>query len=123
GSTRETPPGAQPLARAADDRDLARQLEIHGALSYRGAMIAATRGQPTTMSLLSVRDLSVAFTTRDGVVRAVNDVTFSLDAGKVLALLGESGSGKSVTLRAILGLHPAVRTRVTGEVLLKGGDV
>ena len=75
------------------------------------------------MSLLSVRDLSVAFETRDGVVRAVNGVTFSLDAGKVLALLGESGSGKSVTLRAILGLHPAVRTRVTGEVLVKGHDV
>src|SRR6267143_914368 len=113
----------QPLARAADDRDLARQLEIHGALLDRGAMIAATRGQPTTMSLLSVRDLSVAFETRDGVVRAVNNVTFSLDAGKVLAILGESGSGKSVTLRAILGLHPAVRTRVSGEVLLKGRDV
>src|SRR5439155_27286375 len=95
----------------------------HGALVYRGAMIAATRGQPTTMSLLSVRDLSVAFATRDGVVRAVNDVTVSRDAGKVLALLSESGSGKSVTLRAILGLHPAVRTRVPGEVLLRGGDV
>jgi peptide/nickel transport system ATP-binding protein len=65
----------------------------------------------------------VAFETRDGVVRAVNGVTFSLDAGKVLALLGESGSGKSVTLRAILGLHPAGRTRVTGEVLVKGRDV
>ena len=75
------------------------------------------------MALLSVRDLSVAFETRDGVVRAVNDVTFSLDAGKVLALLGESGSGKSVTLRAILGLHPAGRTRVTGAVLVKGQDV
>jgi peptide/nickel transport system ATP-binding protein len=75
------------------------------------------------MSLLSVRDLSVAFETRDGVVRAVNEVSFSLDAGQVLALLGESGSGKSVTLRAILGLHPAVRTRITGEVLVKGRDV
>ena len=54
------------------------------------------------MPLLTVRDLSVSFETRDGTVRAVNDVTLSLEAGKVLALLGESGSGKSVTLRAIL---------------------
>jgi peptide/nickel transport system ATP-binding protein len=75
------------------------------------------------MSLLTVRDLSVAFETRAGIVRAVNDVSFSLDAGKVLALLGESGSGKSVTLRAVLGLHPPLRTRVTGEVLIKGRDV
>jgi peptide/nickel transport system ATP-binding protein len=75
------------------------------------------------MSLLSVRDLSVAFETRDGVVRAATDVSFSLQAGQVLAILGESGSGKSVTLRAILGLHPAARTRVSGEVLLKGRDV
>ena len=73
--------------------------------------------------LLTVRDLSVSFETRDGIVRAVNDVTFSLEAGKVLALLGESGSGKSVTLRAILGLHQGARTRVSGEVLVKGRDV
>jgi ABC-type glutathione transport system ATPase component len=65
----------------------------------------------------------VAFETRDGVVRAVNDVTFSLDAGRVLALLGESGSGKSVTLRAILGLLPTGRTRVSGTVVVKGQDV
>ena len=75
------------------------------------------------MALLSVRELSVEFATRDGVVCAVNGVSFSLEAGQVLALLGESGSGKSVTLRAILGLHPAVRTRVGGEVLVKGQDV
>jgi peptide/nickel transport system ATP-binding protein len=75
------------------------------------------------MSLLLVRDLRVAFDTRDGVVHALNGVSFELRAGQVLALLGESGSGKSVTLRAVLGLHPAGRTRVGGEVVLKGQDV
>jgi peptide/nickel transport system ATP-binding protein len=74
------------------------------------------------MPLLTVRDLCVEFETRDGVVRALNGVTFALDKGKVLALLGESGSGKSVTLRSILGLHPP-RTRISGEVLLKDQDV
>ncbi|MBI2205684.1 MAG: ABC transporter ATP-binding protein [Candidatus Rokubacteria bacterium] len=75
------------------------------------------------MSLLTVRDLSVEFDTRDGLVRAVNGVSFDLDAGQALALLGESGSGKSVTLRAILGLHGHARTRVAGEVVVKGRDV
>jgi len=75
------------------------------------------------MDLLTVRELSVSFETRDGTVRAVNDVSFSVEAGKVLALLGESGSGKSVTLRAILGLHHGASARVTGEVLVKGRDV
>src|SRR4029450_8970297 len=75
------------------------------------------------MDLLTVRELSVSFETRDGKVCAVNDVSFSLEAGKVLALLGESGSGKSVTLRAILGLHHGANARVTGEVIVKGRDV
>src|SRR5262249_38641660 len=77
----------------------------------------------TDRSLLSVRDLSVEFATRDGVVRAVNAVSFELRPAQVLALLGESGSGKSVTLRSVLGLHPPGSTRVSGQVLLKGHDV
>src|SRR5262245_20621222 len=84
--------------------------------------MTAPRGG-TGVSLLSVRDLSVEFATRDGVVRAVNAVSFELRSGQVLALLGESGSGKSVTLRSILGLHPPAGTRVAGEVLLKGQDI
>src|SRR5262245_32733488 len=75
------------------------------------------------MALLTVRNLSVWFETRDGTVCAVNDVSFTLEAGQVLALLGESGSGKSVTLRAILGLHHGANARTKGEVIVKGQDV
>src|SRR5262252_7461595 len=71
-------------------------------------------------ALLTVKDLQVEFHTRDGVVKAVNGVTFSLERGKVLALLGESGSGKSVTMRSLVRLLPKVRTRMAGEVMLKG---
>jgi peptide/nickel transport system ATP-binding protein len=70
--------------------------------------------------LLTVKDVYVEFLTRDGIVRAVNGVTFTLERGRVLAILGESGSGKSVTLRTLVKLLPKVRTRVSGEVELKG---
>ena len=74
-------------------------------------------------SLLTVHDLHVEFLTRDGVVQAVNGVTFALERGKVLAILGESGSGKSITLRSLVRLLPTARTRLTGEITLKGQNL
>jgi peptide/nickel transport system ATP-binding protein len=69
--------------------------------------------------LLAVKDLHVEFFTRDGVVQAVNGVSFRLERGKVLTILGESGSGKSVTMRSLVRLLPTTRTSITGEITLK----
>ncbi len=55
-------------------------------------------------TLLEVRDLHVEFRTRDGVAKAVNGVSYSVARGETLAVLGESGSGKSVTAQAVMGI-------------------
>ncbi|GGX57088.1 ABC transporter ATP-binding protein [Streptomyces minutiscleroticus] len=74
--------------------------------------------------LLDVRDLRVEFRTRDGVAHAVNGVNLSVDAGETLAVLGESGSGKSVTAQAVMGILDSPPGRVTGgEILFKGRDL
>lgn len=74
--------------------------------------------------LLQVKDLSVAFHTSRGSAKAVNGVSFEVDAGETLAILGESGSGKSVTAQAIMGLLPRRTSSVEcGQVLFKGHDV
>ncbi|MER5491026.1 ABC transporter ATP-binding protein [Streptomyces sp. NPDC002490] len=74
--------------------------------------------------LLDVRDLRVEFRTRDGVARAVNGVSYTVDAGQTLAVLGESGSGKSVTAQAIMGILDTPPGRITGgEVLFRGEDL
>ena len=70
--------------------------------------------------VVSVRNLEVTFVGRDRTVHAVNGVSFDLAAGEVLGILGESGSGKSVTLRALIGLLPAGQTRIEGEVRVAG---
>ncbi len=74
-------------------------------------------------NLLQVRDLHVTFVTPDRTVHAVNGVSFDLERGETLGILGESGSGKSVTLRSILRLHPEHRTRWSGSIRVEGEEV
>jgi oligopeptide/dipeptide ABC transporter ATP-binding protein len=73
--------------------------------------------------LLEVADLRVSFGTEDGVVRAVDGVSFELDRGKVLGIVGESGSGKSVTSMTILGLTRGINAKFEGAVRYKDQDL
>ncbi|WP_055590878.1 ABC transporter ATP-binding protein [Peterkaempfera griseoplana] len=74
--------------------------------------------------LLEVRDLHVEFRTRDGVAKAVNGVNYSVSAGETLAVLGESGSGKSVTAQAIMGILDSPPGFVTqGQINFQGRDL
>jgi oligopeptide transport system ATP-binding protein len=76
------------------------------------------------MSLLSVRDLRTYFDTDDGVVKAVDGVSFELDRGRTLGIVGESGSGKSVTNHSILRLIPTPPGRIaSGEIIFNGKDL
>src|ERR1700761_53762 len=72
--------------------------------------------------LVEIDHLTIRFT-GERTVHAVNDVSLSLRDGEVLGLLGESGSGKSVTMRALMRLLPKKRTQITGSVKVMGRDV
>ena len=73
--------------------------------------------------ILEVRDLHVSFPTEDGVVKAVDGVTFSLMPGEMLGVVGESGSGKSVTFLTVMGIVNAKQADVSGEIMFKGQDL
>jgi peptide/nickel transport system ATP-binding protein len=73
--------------------------------------------------LVKVEDLSVQFVSRECVVHAVNGVSFALERGEVLGILGESGSGKSVTLRALMRLLPERKARLAGRIQIAAIDV
>jgi len=76
-----------------------------------------------TAPLLAVEGLRTHFTTRAGVVKAVDDVSFTLNAGEVLGLVGESGSGKSVTGFSLLGLVDPPGRITGGRILFEGRDL
>ncbi len=83
---------------------------------------AAAAAAATAEPLVRVRGLKVAFVSREATVQAVNGVDFDLARGEVLTILGESGSGKSVTMRALMRLLPQ-RARLEGEISVDGRDV
>src|SRR5438105_14349669 len=73
-------------------------------------------------AVLSVRNLAVEFPTDDGLLKAVDDVSFDVFENEVLGIVGESGSGKSVTSMAIMGLLPK-RSKISGEVFYRGRSI
>ena len=80
--------------------------------------------EPAREPVLSIRDLTVDFVTDDGIVQAVNGITYDVFPGETLGIVGESGSGKSVSTMTLLGLIPQPPGRVrTGEAIFKGRDL
>ena len=84
------------------------------------ALASAT---PHPEPFVRVEDLRVTFVSREATVRAVNGISFDLDRGKVLCVIGESGSGKSVMMRSLLRLHPKDRTVIEGEMRVGEHDI
>ena len=73
--------------------------------------------------LLEIEDLKVDFGTDEGTVHAVDGVSFSLESGEVLSIVGESGCGKSVTAMTILGLTRGPNARISGSVRYQGKEL
>jgi peptide/nickel transport system ATP-binding protein len=95
----------------------------------RNPSIATRERRATSMTpsgetpYLVVEDLTVQFPTADGVVSAVNGLSYAVPLGRTLAIVGESGSGKSVSSMAVMGLHDRKRTRISGSIRLGGDEI
>src|SRR5688572_21188721 len=106
-------------ARRAESAAASRKASTMSALLQQDV---PTKLAPAGEPLVRLRDLSVRFVSRDATMHAVNGVDLDLSAGEVLCILGESGSGKSVTMRALMKLLPKSAV-VTGEIRVAGNDV
>jgi oligopeptide/dipeptide ABC transporter ATP-binding protein len=85
--------------------------------------IRVSEPRPGREALLEIRDLRTSFSTDDGLVHAVDKVSFTVGRGEAVALVGESGSGKSVTALSIMGLLPSAGRVTGGEVLFRGRNL
>src|SRR5436305_11470916 len=74
-------------------------------------------------ALLEVRDLSVSFSTDDGIVHAVDRVSYAVAPGRTLGIVGESGSGKTVSSLSVMGLTRARNTEISGSIVLGGREL
>ena len=77
----------------------------------------------TSDPFLVVDDLTVKFPTEDGLITAVSGLSYSVERGQTLGIVGESGSGKSVSSLAVLGLHDAKRSEITGSIKVGGQEI
>jgi dipeptide transport system ATP-binding protein len=84
---------------------------------------ATSSAKVITEEMLEVRDLSVSFETRRGLVNVIEGLSFTVHAGRTLGIVGESGSGKSVTSLAIMGLLPPTARVTSGQILFGGRDL
>ena len=112
------------VAAGSENTDVARRRGFLGVGGGRQPATSANVGErPETDAMLEVRDLRIHFPTDDGLVKAVDGLSFSLDRGKTLGIVGESGSGKSVTSLGILGLHRYSNADISGHIWLDGEEL
>jgi len=88
-------------------------------------MISLTRPEPTDRNevILDVRNLRVHFPTPDGLVKAVDGISFQIRRGETIGVVGESGSGKSVSFLTVMGLVSSREAHIEGEIIFKGRDL
>src|SRR6187549_1065016 len=90
----------------------------------QSVQLVSNTGEPTMAPLLRVSDLRTSFFTSDGEVRAVDGVTFDLEDGRTMGLVGESGCGKSVTALSIVQLLPKGTGRIAGgSIQFQGAEL
>src|ERR687895_605 len=86
-------------------------------------MPSSTPACATDMPLLEIENLTVHFDTDDGVVKAVDGISYTVERGQTLGIVGESGSGKSVSSLTVMGLSRSRNARISGSVKFDGQDL